>query len=48
MVEDAGIKDDDRIFLFDIGPNCEHIFYTRDDAGVEISDTPTFLGGNNE
>ncbi len=38
MIEDTGIKDEDRIFSIDLGPNCKKVSLIRDDAGVEITE----------
>jgi hypothetical protein len=36
-VEDAGVIDDDRIFMIDVGPDAEVVLLERDEVGVEIT-----------
>jgi hypothetical protein len=48
MVEKAGVKDSDIIFMIDIGPDCKEIFIDRHVVSskltmVEISDDPILI-----
>lgn len=43
MIEhDLDVKDDDYVFMIDIGPNADKLFKDNDgtDGGIEISDDP--------
>lgn len=36
-VEDAGVRDGDRIFMIDVGPDAAAVRLEHDEAGVEIT-----------
>jgi hypothetical protein len=41
QVEKAGVKDDDLVWIIDLGPGSAHVYVDRDHLGfVEIGDEP--------
>ena len=47
MIENAGVKDDDHVFMIDLGPELDQVYVNRDDNGehtmVEIGDHPVIV-----
>jgi hypothetical protein len=48
MAREAGVADDDLVFMVDIGPNVDRIYVSRDINGfIEIGDCIEVFNGNN-